>query len=118
MNDKLELRDWISLLALSAIWGASFFFLRVTAPVFGPVPLIAARVFFGLCLLLPVFLYRGLFSQLLAHWRIIYVVSLTNMSLPFCLLAYASLELNAGITSILNARFLFSPHSLRLVSGK
>lgn len=107
VNDKLELRDWISLLALSAIWGASFFFLRVTAPVFGPVPLIAARVFFGLCLLLPVFLYRGLFSQLLAHWRIIYVVSLTNMSLPFCLLAYASLELNAGITSILNATVPF-----------
>jgi drug/metabolite transporter (DMT)-like permease len=46
VNDKLELRDWISLLALSAIWGASFFFLRVAAPVFGPVPLIAARVFF------------------------------------------------------------------------
>ncbi|MDO7565067.1 MAG: DMT family transporter, partial [OM182 bacterium] len=39
--------------------------------------------------------------------RIIYVVSLTNMSLPFCLLAYASLELNAGITSILNATVPF-----------
>ena len=107
MNNKLELRDWLSLLALSAIWGASFFFLRVAAPVFGPVPLIAARVFFGFCLLLPVFLYRGLGSQLREHWQIVFIISLANMSFPFSLLAYASLSLNAGITSILNATVPF-----------
>ncbi|MDF1765907.1 MAG: DMT family transporter [Gammaproteobacteria bacterium] len=107
MDSKLEIRDWVGLIALSAIWGASFFFLRLAAPVFGPVPLIAARVFFGFCLLLPVFLYRGLGAQLLQHWRIVFVISLANMSLPFSLLAYASLQLNAGITSILNATVPF-----------
>ena len=107
MNNQLEMRDWISLVALSAIWGASFFFLRLAAPVFGPVPLIAVRVFFGFCLLLPVFLYRGLGSQLREHWRIVFVISLSNMSFPFSLLAYASLSLNAGITSILNATVPF-----------
>ena len=107
MNKQLELRDWFALIALSAIWGASFFFLRLAAPVFGPIPLIAARVFFGFCLLLPVFLYRGLATQLRAHWRIVFIISLSNMSFPFSLLAYASLTLNAGITSILNATVPF-----------
>jgi drug/metabolite transporter (DMT)-like permease len=107
MNNQLEMRDWISLVALSAIWGASFFFLRLAAPVFGPVPLIAARAFFGFCLLLPVFLYRGLGSQLRENWRIVFIISLANMSFPFSLLAYASLSLNAGITSILNATVPF-----------
>ncbi len=107
LNNHFELRDWLGLFALSAIWGASFFFLRLTAPVFGPVPLIAVRVFFGFCFLFPVFLARGLLPQLREYWRTIFVVSLSNMSLPFTLLAYASLTLNAGITSILNATVPF-----------
>ena len=107
MNTKLEIRDWLGLLALSAIWGASFFFLRIAAPVFGPVPLIASRVFFGFCLLFPVFIYRGHLQQLREHWKMIFVVSLSNMTIPFCMLAYASLTLNAGITSILNATVPF-----------
>ena len=37
-------RDLLTLIALAAVWGASFLFLRVAAPVVGPVAVAAARV--------------------------------------------------------------------------
>ena len=36
--------DVLELLTLAAMWGGSFLFMRVTAPPFGPVALIALRV--------------------------------------------------------------------------
>ena len=43
-------RDIADLILLGALWGASFLFMRVAAPEFGPIPLIAVRV----AVLLPV----------------------------------------------------------------
>lgn len=37
-------RDLIELMLLAALWGASFLFMRVAAPEFGPIALIAVRV--------------------------------------------------------------------------
>ena len=39
--------DMARLLALAAIWGASFIFMRVTAPVLGPVWTAEGRVLIG-----------------------------------------------------------------------
>ena len=56
---KITLRDFIELLILSAIWGSSFLFLRIAAPVFGPVFLIEMRVVSGLVVMLPMCLLLG-----------------------------------------------------------
>ncbi len=90
--------------------GASFFFFCALPHRFLALcQLIAARVFFGFCLLLPVFLYRGLGSQLQEHWRIVFIISLANMSF-FSFLAHASLSLNAGITlNFAVTALVFSP---------
>jgi len=37
-------RQLAALLFLAAVWGASFLFIRVAAPVLGPFPLMAGRV--------------------------------------------------------------------------
>jgi len=36
--------SFLKLIALAAIWGGSFLFMRIAAPVFGPVLLIQCRV--------------------------------------------------------------------------
>ena len=36
--------DVFDLLLLAALWGASFLFMRIAAPAFGPVPMIELRV--------------------------------------------------------------------------
>lgn len=92
-----------ALFLLAALWGASFLFMRVAAPVLGPVWLIELRVLIAGLVLLPLLARRGELRELRAHWRVLLWVGCMSAALPFTLLAYASLDLTAGMTSILNA---------------
>jgi drug/metabolite transporter (DMT)-like permease len=99
----MTLASLARLLALSAIWGASFLFMRMGAPVLGPVPLIAGRVLFaaiflalvGAALRKPLDLRRNA-----GHYL---VLGLFNSALPFLLFAFAARTLSASLLSILNA---------------
>ncbi|MBL9129352.1 MAG: DMT family transporter [Verrucomicrobiales bacterium] len=91
------------LLALAALWGGSFPFMRAAAPSFGPIPLIATRLVVAALVFLPIFrraefrtLARRNAGALLAN-------GLLSAAVPFCLLAFSTLSLTAGFTSLLNA---------------
>jgi len=107
VSAKLTSHDLVDLFLLSALWGGSFLFLRIAAPVFGPIFLIEMRVLTAFIFLFPVFLYFGRLQEALRHWKIICLISVANMALPFCLLAFASLSIGAGFASILNATVPF-----------
>ncbi len=95
--------DVVELLTLAALWGGSFLFMRVAAPQFGPVALIALRVGIASCFLVPVLAWRGGLGALRTHWPHLLAVGVLNSAIPFCLFAYAELTLTAGFTSVLNA---------------
>jgi drug/metabolite transporter (DMT)-like permease len=99
----MRTRDLIDLLLLAAIWGASFLFMRVAAPEFGPVPLIAARVGIAALCLLAILASRGGLSDLRARVVPLTVLGAINSALPFSLFAYAVLSLTAGFAAVLNA---------------
>lgn len=101
------LEDYLMLILLSAIWGASFLFLRISSPVFGPFFLIEMRVASALLVLLPVCIVMGKSHEILSNWRPIFLLSLCNMTVPFCLLAYAALSIGAGFISIINSTVPF-----------
>lgn len=102
-----KLEDYLVLILLSGIWGASFLFLRVSSPVFGPFFLIEMRVASALLVLLPVCFALGKQHEIVSNWRPILLLSLCNMTVPFCLLAYATLSIGAGFASIINATVPF-----------
>ncbi|MED5525208.1 MAG: DMT family transporter [Pseudomonadota bacterium] len=91
------------LLLLAALWGASFLFMRVAAPEFGPVPLIAMRVGIAALVLLPVLYWRKQLGLIRRHIKPLAFVGLTNSALPFSLFAFATLSLTAGLTAVLNS---------------
>ncbi|WP_175837199.1 DMT family transporter [Burkholderia anthina] len=93
----------LQLVTLAAIWGASFLFMRMGAPSFGAVPLIALRVAIAAVLLLPVMRSAEARRELRTHAAPLFVVGIANSALPFCLLTYAALFVSAGTDSILNA---------------
>lgn len=95
--------DMAELLLLAGLWGGSFLFMRVAAPVLGPLWLIEIRVVLAGCALLPVVVRLNLWSELRQHWQALLVVGGINSAIPFVLLAFASLSLPAGLTSILNS---------------
>lgn len=95
--------NFIELVLLAAIWGASFLFMRVATPVFGAIPLIALRVGIAALLLAPVLRIPGAFVQFRSRLWPLFVVGVANSAVPFCLLAWSTLYVNAGLDSVLNA---------------
>ena len=93
----------VRLLALSAIWGASFLFMRMGAPVLGPVLLIGLRVLLAALFLAVVgaVLRKPLDARRNAGHYL--VLGLFNSALPFLLFAFAAKTLSASLLSILNA---------------
>jgi drug/metabolite transporter (DMT)-like permease len=96
-------RELMLLLLLAAIWGASFLLMRIAAPDFGPIPLVLARVLIAAVCLFPLLMLRENSGALRSHWCRLFLVGVLNSALPFILLAYATLTLTAGFTSLLNA---------------
>ncbi len=96
-------RDIVELIALAALWGGSFLFMRVAVPAFGPFALVFLRVAGASLLLVPLLAARGDLAALRQHWRPIAVVGLTNSALPFLCFAYAALSINAGLSAIFNS---------------
>ena len=94
--------DIFELLLLAALWGGSFLFMRIAAPVLGPVWLIELRVLLAGLVLLPMLTRLGLLGKLRQNLALLLVVGCLNSAIPFLLLAFASVSLPAGFTSILN----------------
>lgn len=99
----MKTRDLVDLLVLGAIWGASFLFMRVAAPEFGAIPLIAARVGIAAAFLIPVLGRRGGLPQLYRSAARLTLLGAMNSAIPFSLFAYAVLSITAGFASVLNA---------------
>jgi drug/metabolite transporter (DMT)-like permease len=91
------------LLALAALWGASFLFMRLGAADFGPVALAALRVAVAAATLLPLLLWHRLLPALRRHWRAIAVMGVVNSALPFLAYSYAALSITAGLSAVFNA---------------
>lgn len=95
--------DFFKLILLSAIWGGSFLFARVAVPEFGPFALIWMRVSIAALILCPVLMRKRVRRELMANAGKMLLIGIFNAVLPWCLLAYALLTLEAGFTSLLNA---------------
>ncbi|MBI3524713.1 MAG: DMT family transporter [Betaproteobacteria bacterium] len=93
----------VRLIVLAAIWGGSFLFLRIGAPVFGPGIVVELRVGLAAVFLWLVSRWLRRQPQLLAHWRHFLKIGLLNSALPFLFFAYAAQTLSASLLSILNS---------------
>lgn len=90
-------------LMLSAIWGASYLFMRLSATEFGALPTAGLRVGVAALFLTPLLLWRGQWHALRERAGTILFVGLLNSGIPFALLSWAVLSMPTGIASILNA---------------
>lgn len=97
----MKTRHFAQLVALSALWGASFLFIRIASPVMGPMVLAGCRVALaGITLAL---IMRGLRQGWpWEHWRELLLLGALSVSVPFLLYAWAALHLPAGYSALLN----------------
>jgi drug/metabolite transporter (DMT)-like permease len=100
---EMRVSQVIEMLLLAALWSGSFLFMRVAAPVLGPVWLIEMRVLLAGLALLPLLVRLNLWNEVRHKAIPLFVIGCINLALPFVFLAFASVSLPAGFTSILNA---------------
>ena len=95
----------LALLALLAtLWGASYTFIKIGVETIPPVTFIALRTLIAGLLLLVVLRLRGLsLPRDRASWRRFAIQAAINSVLPFTLIAWAELTLDAGLAAILNS---------------
>jgi drug/metabolite transporter (DMT)-like permease len=95
--------DAARLVSLAAIWGASFLFVRIAAPVIGPVATADLRMLIAGIALLLYYAVTGFNAQWRLRWREYLAIGALNSAAPFLLYAYAALELSVGLLAVLNA---------------
>lgn len=100
--------DWAILIALSVLWGGSFFFNELTLVDFSPLSAVWLRVTIAaLCLWLIVGVQmtrQGLrLPRTPAFWFSIALMGLLNNAIPFSLIVWGQQSIGSGLASILNA---------------
>lgn len=99
----VRLTHHLQMFLLAAIWGASFLFLRMAAPVVGPVAVAAFRVTLAACVLLPFALPMMQWHTMKRLGPALLLSGVLSCVLPFMGLSQAARSLPAGLLSILNA---------------
>lgn len=96
--------QWLLLIFLSTLWGASFFFVGVAVKEVPPLTLVAARVVLAAVALGPVLLLAGLaLPRTWAAWAPFAVMAILNNAIPFTLITTGQREVASGLASVLNA---------------
>ena len=96
-------QDLARLVALGAMWGASYLFMRVAVPHLGPALMIELRVLLAGLLLAAVLLVAGRGLRWREHWRPWLFVAVIGTAVPFMLIAEALRTIDASTAAILNA---------------
>ncbi|EHJ98539.1 DMT family transporter [Rhizobium sp. NIBRBAC000502774] len=100
----MDASEWGMLVALSLLWGGSFFFIGIAVKELPPVTIVTLRVSLAATALLIVCRIMGLhLPRQWAVWRAFFGMGLLNNIIPFCLIVWGQTHIASGLASILNA---------------
>lgn len=99
----MRVQDIIRLILLAAIWGGSFIFMRILAPVLGPIPTADLRVLLAGVALIVYFWIINFDPEWRKFWRHYLIIGAINSALPFVLYSFAALHIPASYSVIFNS---------------
>jgi drug/metabolite transporter (DMT)-like permease len=77
--------------------------MRIGTVAFGPVVTAGLRVCIATLFLLPILVARGHAATLRKHWKLVFLVGISNSAIPFVCLSFALQSITVGLSSLLNA---------------
>ena len=93
--------DWLLLIALSVLWGGSFYFAKVAVLEIPPLTLALARVLIaGAVIAILIRPLGGAFPRDLATWKMFTVVAALNNAIPFTLIVWGQQYIPIGLALI------------------
>jgi len=103
------------LVALSVLWGGSFFFIEILVSHLPPLTIVTLRVGLAALALWGIILALKLpLPKTRQQWGALFIIGLLNNALPFCLIVWGQTQINSGLASIFNAT---TPFFTVLVAG-
>ena len=100
-------RHLVMLLALSAIWGASFMFIKIGVRELAPTTLACVRLGIGALTLAPVAFWRlgarTVTREAREAWRPLVVIGLVNSAIPIVSISWAEKHIDSGLTAVIQA---------------
>jgi drug/metabolite transporter (DMT)-like permease len=96
--------DWLLLIALSVLWGGSFYFAKVAVLEIPPLTLAFARVLIAGALMAALMRpFGAAFPRDARTWRMFAALAALNNAIPFALIFWGQQYIPIGLASILNA---------------
>lgn len=100
----MGLVQWLQLLFLAAVWGGSFFFIKIAVGQVGPFSIVFWRCLLGALLL---YLALRVSGQNLPHdwrdWGRLLLLALMTSTVPFTLISWGEQYIDSGLASMFNA---------------
>ena len=103
----MELKNWILLILLGAVWGSAFMFIKISADDFGPILLVNLRLLLAGALFLPFLLQKKYLAYFKTHFSGILILGIFSNAFPFTMFSYASLGATSNMLGILNGTTAF-----------
>lgn len=99
----MRIIDVVRLVTLAAIWGGSFIFMSVVAPIMGAIPTANSRVLIAGIVLCLYFKLKSINVEWSKNWKHYLIIGIVASGIPFSLFAYASLHIPTSYEVILNS---------------
>ncbi|PWC75767.1 DMT family transporter [Azospirillum sp. TSH64] len=103
-HKPMDLTDWGLLVALSILWGGSFFFVGIAVRELPPLTIVAMRVALAALALGGLLRILGLpMPRDRRTWAAFFAMGVLNNLVPFCLIVWGQTQISSGVASVLNA---------------
>ncbi len=103
LSSPMPFIDILRLIILAAIWGSSFVFMRVIAPVLGPVVTADLRILLAGTILFAIALFKGLNFEWKKNALKFTYIGILSLALPFTFFSYAAMYIPASYSVVLNS---------------
>ena len=104
VNRTMTAAEWAMLLALSVLWGGSFFFTGIAVKELPPLTIVVLRVGLAAAILYVTIRLVGVrMPRDAATWAAFVGMGLLNNAIPFCLIVWGQTHIASGLAAILNA---------------
>lgn len=104
VGQRMGAREWAMVMALSLLWGGSFFFIGVAVREVPPLSLVLSRVGIAALALWAVLAVTGArMPHVPGLWAAFLGMGLLNNALPFALIVWGQQHIASGLAAILNA---------------
>ena len=115
IRQSMNLTDWLMLIALSVLWGGSFFFVGIAVKELSPFTIVFIRLSLAaLTLWIVILVVRIPIPRTIGAWRALMIMGILNNVIPFSLIVWGQSHIESGLASIFNA---MTPLFTVLVAG-